>query len=150
MDINGYPWTAMDIHGWISMDVHGCLWISMDVMGIYGYRWISMGIHGYPWMGQMSPTGFGYGYIANLGFHHIAKPRSPSTIKLLGHFSRTMLHCWHLRCPPAQIHEGGPHPIQGHLGRPNGHNRAALIIHQSALQNTALLDRRSDAMLLPS
>ena len=31
-------------------------------MDIHGYPWMSMDIHGYPWIGQMIPTGFGYGY----------------------------------------------------------------------------------------
>jgi hypothetical protein len=26
------------------------------------HPWIPMDVHGYPWIGQMIPTGFGYGY----------------------------------------------------------------------------------------
>ncbi len=59
MDIHGYPWISMDIHGWISMGIDGYPWMPMDTNG---YAWMSIDIHGYPRIGQMIPTGFGYGY----------------------------------------------------------------------------------------
>ena len=36
MEIHGYQWISMEIHGfqgypWKSMDIHGYLWISMDI-----------------------------------------------------------------------------------------------------------------------
>ena len=40
MDINGYPWISMNIHGYPSksIDINRCPWISMDTRG---YPWIS-------------------------------------------------------------------------------------------------------------
>ena len=52
MEVHGYPWISMEIHG-KSMEVHGSPWISMGSpwksMDIYGYPWICMDIHGSPW-----------------------------------------------------------------------------------------------------
>ena len=75
----------MDIHVylWMSMDIHGYPWMSMD---IYGY--LSMDIHGYPWpwIGQMIPTGFGYGY-SQSGMPPHSQPQgggdAPASDKLL-------------------------------------------------------------------
>lgn len=50
MDINGYPWTFMNIHGYqwtsmLSMDMHG---LPVDIHGCISmvHQWISMEIHG--------------------------------------------------------------------------------------------------------
>jgi hypothetical protein len=64
MDIYGYPWLSVDIHGyqyihgnhgypWMSVDILGYPWISIDIYGYLGYLWKTMKfmeIDEFPWI----------------------------------------------------------------------------------------------------
>ena len=71
MEPIGYPWRSMGIHGypWISVDIHGHPW--------------TMDIHEYLWIGQMIPTGFGYGY-SQSGIPSYSQPIDWALVSNLG------------------------------------------------------------------
>ena len=50
MDIHGYPWLSMGIHGYHGYAYHGYPWISMVSVDIHGYPWIPMDVCGYSWI----------------------------------------------------------------------------------------------------